>query len=104
MKAWQAAVVLVALHAILAIGYASLTPYRAAGRILLQGHAPAQDIGAPDERQHANYVQRLLDGGGLPVFDPKDPNLYETYQSHQPPLYYVLAAGWCRALGIDRVD
>ncbi len=95
---------LVALHAILAIGYASLTPYRAAGRILLQGHAPAQDIGAPDERQHANYVQRLLDGGGLPVFDPKDPNLYETYQSHQPPLYYVLAAGWCRALGIDRVD
>ncbi|MFN3684737.1 MAG: DUF2142 domain-containing protein [Fimbriimonadaceae bacterium] len=104
MKAWQAAVVLAALHAILAIGYAALTPYRASGRILLQGNVPAMDIGAPDERQHANYVQRLLDGRGLPVFDPKDPSLYETYQSHQPPLYYLVAAGWCRALGLDRVD
>ena len=104
MKAWQAAVVLAALHAILAIGYATLTPYRASGRILLQGNVPAMDIGAPDERQHANYVQRLLEGRGLPVFNPKDPNLYETYQSHQPPLFYIVAAAWCKALGLDRVD
>lgn len=104
MKAWQAALVLAALHAILAIGYATLTPYRASGRILMQGNVPAMDIGAPDERQHANYVQRLLEGRGLPVFSPRDPNLYETYQSHQPPLYYLLAAAWSRALGLNRVD
>lgn len=63
--------------------------------------APAKDIGAPDERQHANYVSHLLQGEGLPVLDPKDPNLYETYQSHQPPLYYGLAAGWSLLFGLD---
>ncbi|MCX7800283.1 MAG: glycosyltransferase family 39 protein [Fimbriimonadales bacterium] len=100
MRAWQAALVLAALHAILAAGYALLTPYRTAGRVLMQGNAPALDIGAPDERQHANYVQRLLEGSGLPVFNPEDPNLYESYQSHQPPLYYALAAGWSRLVGL----
>ena len=82
------------LHLILALGFAAVTPYRTAGRLKFQGGAAAQDIGAPDERQHVNYVQRLKDGNGLPVFDPKDPNLYETYQSHQPPLFYGLATLW----------
>lgn len=59
------------------------------------------DIGAPDERQHANYIAHLLEGNGLPVFDPKDPNLYESYQAHQPPIYYLIAAGYCKVLGID---
>lgn len=88
-------------HLLLAFGYARETPYREAGILRFQGRAPAQDIGAPDERQHVNYVHRLARGEGFPVFDPKDPNLYETYQSHQPPLYYLKAAGWAKMLGLD---
>jgi len=50
-----------------------------------------QDIGAPDERQHTNYVRHLAREKSFPIFDPESANLYETYQSHQPPLYYLLA-------------
>lgn len=59
------------------------------------------DIGAPDERQHANYVIGLLSGGGFPVLVPRSPDLGETYQSHQPPLYYLLHAGWTRVVATD---
>lgn len=90
-------------HFALSAFFAAATPYRESGRLLNQGGAPAQDIGAPDERQHANYVQRLLEGQGFPVFDPHSPDLYETYQSHQPPAYYVLAAGWAKATGVTDV-
>lgn len=86
-----ALIALVCLHFILACLYATRTPYRQAGVLKYQGRAPAADIGAPDERQHANYVFHLVEGKGIPVFDPSDPNLYETYQSHQPPLYYGVA-------------
>lgn len=96
--------VVLLLHVILAVSYARTTPYRTAGVILLQRGAPAQDIGAPDERQHANYVQHLLDGKGTPVFNPADPNLYETYQAHQPPLYYILTAGWAKLTGTSDVS
>lgn len=92
--------ILLLLHVGLALTYASLTPFRAEGILFTQRQAGLQkDIGAPDERQHVNYIARLTRGEGIPVFDPKDPNLYETYQSHQPPLYYLLAAGWTKALG-----
>lgn len=82
------------------------TPYRQEGKMRYQRGADGQpliiaDIGAPDERQHATYIAHLLEGKGFPVLKPGDPNLYESYQSHQPPLYYVLASGWCRALGLD---
>lgn len=87
-------------HIVLASSYALVTPYRQAGALIGLGRPQkVQDIGAPDERQHVNYVKHLLSGRGFPVFSPKDPNLYETYQSHQPPLYYVLAAGWCKLTG-----
>lgn len=76
----------------LAIAYASLTPYRTAGRVVFQNNAQALDIGAPDERQHANYIQHLRQGKGFPVLKPGDPNLYESYQAHQPPAYYLLGA------------
>ena len=95
---------LVAAHVLLALVYAARTPYRQSGVILGMGRAPANDIGAPDERQHANYIQHLLDGKGFPVFDPEDPELYESYQSHQPPLYYLLAAGWAKATGVADVS
>lgn len=82
------------------------TPYRKPGVLMHQlgpdgQKAPVPDVGAPDERQHANYVSGLLQGNGFPVLKPGDPNLYESYQAHQPPLYYVLAAGWCKVTGSD---
>lgn len=91
--------VLVAIHLGLAIAHALITPYRQGGHIVFQGGAYAADIGAPDERQHVNYAAHLVQGKGFPVFNPKDPALYESYQSHQPPLYYVLAAGVGKAAG-----
>ena len=82
------------------------TPYRQAGHLLYQRgpdgqHAKISDIGAPDERQHANYVAHIREGKGLPVLKPGSTDLYETYQAHQPPLYYLLAAGWSSLLGAD---
>lgn len=95
-----ALIALVCLHFVIACLYATRTPYREGGVLRYQGRAPAADIGAPDERQHANYVFHLVDGKGIPVFDPKDPNLYETYQSHQPPLYYGIAMVGAKLGGI----
>ena len=80
--------------------YAVKTPYRTPGLLLNQGRALVPDIGAPDERQHVNYVTRLLDGQGFPVLVPGSPDLGETYQAHQPPLYYVLAAGFAKVVGV----
>lgn len=91
-------IVLVIFHFIGAIGFASKTPYRTAGYLFSQRDpqtgqfASVQDIGAPDERQHANYIGHLLSKKSLPVFDPKSPTLYEDYQSHQPPVYYGVAS------------
>ena len=90
-------IILVICHLVLASVYAFQTPYRKAGLLLSQrqadgSYAPAQDIGAPDERQHANYIEFLKRDHRLPVFNPKSPRLYEEYQSHQPPLFYGLAA------------
>jgi 4-amino-4-deoxy-L-arabinose transferase-like glycosyltransferase len=98
---------LIAAHVVLAIWYAGQTPYRTAGFVALS-RADVLDIGAPDERQHANVVGRIFSGQGFGVFDPEDPELYENYQLHQPPAYYVLAAGWGKVMGmggvVDPVD
>jgi len=98
------------VHLVLALVYANITPYRQAGILLGQRDpatgqpAQAQDIGAPDERQHANYVQRLLDGKGFPVLGDPNEVPYENYQAHQPPLFYVLGAGWSRLTGAMPTD
>jgi 4-amino-4-deoxy-L-arabinose transferase-like glycosyltransferase len=86
------------LHLLLGLAYAFATPYRTPG-IIATSRARVLDVGAPDERQHVNYIQRLVSGQGFPVLDTKDPNLYENYQAHQPPLYYVLASGWAKLTG-----
>lgn len=85
-------VLILAIYGFLAYNYIDVTPWRASGHLLtrMQGET-MQDIGAPDERQHMNYA-RSVASGNFPVFRPGSPDLYETYQSHQPPLYYVLAA------------
>lgn len=95
------------LHLLLAGFYASVTPFRTPGLLLGQRDpstgqfAQVPDVGAPDERQHVNYVLGLLEGKGIPILDPKDPNLGENYQSHQPPLFYLLEAGWVKISGTD---
>lgn len=97
------AVLLAALHAVLAIVYAGETPYRSAGILYSFGHFPAPDIGAPDERQHANYIQSLLEGKGFPVFSPGGADVGEHYEDHQPPLYYLAAAGFAKLVGVSDV-
>lgn len=65
---------------------------------------------APDEPAHFNYIQTIASGRGLPTLQPGDwdaPTLDELkaqrfppgravagirYESHQPPLYYLLAS------------
>lgn len=96
--------VLFVVHCLLAAWFASLTPYRTSGRMVFQSGAAAADIGAPDERQHANYVQRLLDGRGFGKLDPSDSALYENYQNHQPPAYYLVAAGFCKLIGAQNLS
>lgn len=78
-------------------------PYRQAG-FYTASQAMIPDIGAPDERQHANYVKWLMDGKGFPVIKPGDPNLAEMYQAHQPPLFYLIAAGWSKIFGLDPTE
>lgn len=120
---------LVLLHVVLAIVYANVTPYRTPGYLAMFKSTPYQpdpatgevklvwprvpDIGAPDERAHANYVIHILEGKGIPAYkiwvpDPKDPNktirnpnLGERYEDHQAPLYYVLTAGFAKVVGVD---
>lgn len=98
------ALVIAAVHAILAFVYAGSTPYRTPGVLMIQRQAPIADIGAPDERQHANYVQTLLNGEGFPVLKPGRPDAGEHIEDHQPPLYYVLTAGAAKVLGVSDVD
>jgi 4-amino-4-deoxy-L-arabinose transferase-like glycosyltransferase len=86
--------VLIAAHIALAAYFASVTPFRSPGVILSSRGTAVTDIGAPDERQHVNYIARLAHSSSLPVFDPNDPNLGENYQSHQPPAFYLLATAW----------
>ena len=88
------------LTLVLALAYASVTPYRKAGVLMGPMHGvPVDDIGAPDERQHVNYVSHLLDGRGIPVMgeDPSAPQ--EGIEYHQPPLFYLLDAGWAKLTG-----
>jgi 4-amino-4-deoxy-L-arabinose transferase-like glycosyltransferase len=46
-------------------------------------------INAPDEAAHLVYVQAVAEKGHIPVRGDRD---YPTYEWHQPPLYYSLAA------------
>jgi 4-amino-4-deoxy-L-arabinose transferase-like glycosyltransferase len=104
MRPTVALLLLVSAFLVLGAVYAAKTPYREPGFLRHQGGAPAADIGAPDERQHANYIRHVIDGEGFPVLVPGSADLYETYQAHQPPLYYLLAAGWAKLAGSDPTD
>jgi len=64
----------------LALGFARATPFG----------------GAPDEAAHFRYVAALAHGEGLPRLDLSRPRASAatdvSYEAHQPPLYYALAA------------
>ena len=101
-----ALVVVALLFSVWCFVFAAITPYRTPGFLRYQRTetgAPVRtiDVGAPDELQHINYVRHIVDGKGFPVLKLDDPELGANYQSHQPPLYYLLAAGVTKALGLD---
>jgi 4-amino-4-deoxy-L-arabinose transferase-like glycosyltransferase len=93
--------ILIALHIGLAFWFGSSTPYRTPGRLFINRKVTIPDIGAPDERQHVNYVAHLVEGKGFPVFDPKAADFGENYESHQPPVYYGLSAIYAKATGLS---
>ena len=102
-------VILMVTHFCLAAWFAMITPYRTGGILQTQGdgHGGRQrvsDVGAPDERQHANYIRHLLTQNSLPILKPGSPNLGEEYQSHQPPLYYSVAKIAAEAGGTTDVE
>ena len=104
---WKWLGLLAALFLLVCTAYNLATPYRAAGVLVYQrnpetgAQQTALDIGAPDERQHANYIAHVQSGKGFPVLVPGAPDLYESFQSHQPPLYYFIGAGWSTLTGSD---
>ncbi len=103
-------VVLACLHLVLAAAFAMETPYRKGGILLSQrdpitgGPAHSIDIGAPDERQHANYIRFVLKNHALPVLNIDAKDLGEEYESHQPPLYYVATAVVATVTGQSDVE
>ncbi len=102
---WIGGVVLALLHFAFAMLFAMRTPFLAPGKVYTQGGGDdgiyTVDIGAPDELQHVILVSRLAGGGSYPVMDPKDPKLNFTYESLQPPLFYMVGAGWSKLLGLS---
>lgn len=87
-------------HLVLATLYSNVTPVLTPGRVFSQGGGQEGvqtiDIGNPDELQHIVYVARVASGEGIPKLEVGDPKIDYYYQSHQPPLYYALAAGWMK--------
>ncbi len=53
----------------------------------------------PDESEHARYVRAWAEGAEVHPLDPDD-LLRWGYQVHHPPLYYALAGGLARLLGL----
>ena len=97
--------ILVVLHVGIACWYSANTPYRTGGSLRYAGGQRIEDVGSPDERQHANYVAGLVEGRGYPVFRPLGPDAGEHIEDHQAPLYYTLAAGYAKVggLGADAI-
>ena len=88
------------IYVLFALSYAGITPYRTAGILPNQGYQ--LDIGAPDERQHVNYIRTLAHERRFPVFGEGEG--YETYQSHQPPIYYILSAPLSIFAGTENLE
>jgi hypothetical protein len=80
---WRVALVVLILCAYLGL---------AAGHIYSTPVAPSSEfnyINAPDEAAHLGYVRAIAYGHRLPI---QNDTLFRTYEWHQPPLYYIVAA------------
>ncbi len=53
----------------------------------------------PDESEHLRYIQAWAQGEAVHPVDPQD-RLRWGYQVHHPPLYYAIAGGLARLLGV----
>lgn len=104
MRRRIALIVLLLVYVVWGIAFATKAPYRKPGILVYQANTRIPDIGAPDELQHANYLDHVMSGKGFPVLQPGSPDLELNYQSHQPPLYYILAAGWAKAVGAEPTE
>jgi 4-amino-4-deoxy-L-arabinose transferase-like glycosyltransferase len=103
-KFWLIGAALALVHLVFALLFANLTPFKTQGILLGQRGTDGRplsvpDVGAPDELPHIVYMEHLKAGEGIPVLDPRDPDLGRTYQSHQPPLFYGLAVQWSGIFG-----
>lgn len=79
-QAWRGLMAAIACaYAVLAVAHALTTPVLSSGSL----------INAPDEPAHLAYVRALAVGHRLPQRGDRE---FPTYQWHQPPLYYALAA------------
>ena len=107
MSARNILLLILSLFVIAGVISINATPYRTAGVNMGAprnefGQKPVlPDVGAPDERQHANYVAHLLDGKGFPVMKIGDG---EQIEFHQPPLYYLMSAGFSKISGANPVE
>jgi uncharacterized membrane protein len=54
---------------------------------------------ANDEPEHVRYVERIVRHADLPTI-----TLANGYESHQPPLYYLVASVWQRLLRIEAFE
>ena len=50
---------------------------------------------ANDELDHTRYIEYIVAHGALPRI-----SVANGHESHQPPLYYLMAAGWQKLLGV----
>lgn len=102
-KVWAGAAVLAVIHLVLALVFASRTPFMTPGHVFMQGGGEEGiytiDIGAPDELQHVVQIGMVDQSKSYPVLNPKDPKLNMTYEALQPPLFYYVTAGWARMTG-----
>jgi 4-amino-4-deoxy-L-arabinose transferase-like glycosyltransferase len=99
-RAWILALIAALAHVVLSVVFASFTPYLQAG---VTNGIRYEDIGAPDEAAHVQYVEHLLSGKGLPVLSGISGQPSPVYEFHQPPLAYAVAAGWVRTMGFMSV-
>ena len=98
------------LHFVFAIAYSHVIPYRESG---ISRSTYLRDIGAPDERAHANMVQYALKREPFPLLGtpeddvnlkPGEPDFLERFQAHQPPLFYVICARYLELSGFDSIE
>ena len=99
---WKWVLLLAVFHFVLAQSYSMVMPYRTPA---VSYHKFLPDVGAPDERAHAQVISDLVNTGRYPVFDASQPDFMDKrYQAHQPPLYYTLTALTVKAFGQTDVE